>query len=171
LNILMTGSSGLIGTALKARLAGSGHCVSRLVRGSNRPGEREFLWNPAGGLLDLAQLEALDAVIHLAGENISEGRWTSAKKQRIRSSRVGATRLLASSLSALKNPPRALICASAIGYYGDRGGDVLTEESGPGGGFLAEVCREWEEAAAPAANRGVRIVHLRIGASARAGST
>jgi hypothetical protein len=135
--------------------------VARLVRALPTAGG-DIPWDPAAGRLDPARLEGLDAVVHLAGENIA-GRWTAAKKARIRSSRVEGTRLLAEALAGLKRPPKTLLCASAIGYYGDRGAELLREESPAGTGFLAEVCREWEAAARPAAEKGLRVVHLRIG--------
>ena len=120
-------------------------------------------WDPAAGQIDAAALEGVDAAVHLAGENIASGRWTSSKKRRILESRVQGTRTLCDGLARLTCPPKALICASAIGYYGSRGDEVLTEESGPGTGFLADVCRAWEAAAEPAEKRGIRVVRLRIG--------
>jgi uncharacterized protein (TIGR01777 family) len=113
--------------------------------------------------VDAAVLEGFDAVIHLAGENVGAGRWTAARKAAIRDSRVNGTRLLCETLAGLARPPKTLLCASAIGIYGDRGEDPLTEESSPGTGFLAEVCREWEAASVPAARKGIRVVVLRIG--------
>jgi hypothetical protein len=113
--------------------------------------------------MDTARLEGLDAVVHLAGENIATGRWTAEKKAKIRDSRVRSTRLLCDTLAGLKQPPKVLACASATGYYGDRGDELLTEESASGTGFLAGVCREWEAAATPAAQKGIRVVHLRFG--------
>jgi len=113
--------------------------------------------------LDAARLEGLDAVVHLTGENIATGRWTAEKKAKIRDSRVGGTRVLCDSLAGLKQPPKVMVCASATGYYGDRGDELLTEESTSGTGFLAGVCREWEAAAKPAVQKGIRVVHLRFG--------
>jgi hypothetical protein len=115
------------------------------------------------GEVDAAGLEGLDAVVHLAGENVGSGRWTAARKAAIRDSRVDGTRLLCDTLAGLARPPKTLVCASAIGIYGDRGEEPLTEDSPVGAGFLAEVCREWEAAAANAAEKGIRVVHLRIG--------
>ncbi|MBM3789643.1 MAG: TIGR01777 family protein [Acidobacteria bacterium] len=159
----VTGSTGLVGSALVASLRLSGGEVRRLVR-SESPGEPGSIrWNPRTGETDMAALEGLDAVVHLAGENIAGGRWTPARKRRIKDSRVLGTRHLVQALGRLANPPACLVSASAIGYYGGRGGEKLTEESGPGSGFLAEVCREWEAAAQPAADRGIRLVILRIG--------
>lgn len=162
MKVLITGSSGLVGSALVPFLTTGGHSVTRLVRSPPRPGAAEVRWDPAAGSVDTPGLEGLDAVVHLAGENIA-GRWTPAKKGKIRDSRVKGTRLLAESLARLAQPPKALVCASAIGYYGDRGEEILRDESVPGSGFLAAVCREWEAAAQPAAEKGVRVVHLRIG--------
>jgi uncharacterized protein (TIGR01777 family) len=127
------------------------------------PGERAVSWDPAAGAIDSTGLVGVDAVVHLAGESIAGGRWTEARKRRIRDSRVSSTRLLARALAQLASPPRVLVAASATGYYGDRGAEVLREESAPGAGFLAGVCREWEAAAEPAARHGIRVVHLRIG--------
>lgn len=120
-------------------------------------------WNPSTGFLPLESLEGADAAVHLAGENIAAGRWTAKKKQRILESRRRGTRLVADSLSRLAQPPRVLISASAIGYYGDRGETILKEDSGPGHGFLADVCREWEESARPVLGKGIRLVTLRTG--------
>jgi uncharacterized protein (TIGR01777 family) len=161
--ILVTGSSGLIGSALIPYLSGRDHVVVRLVRSETRQGGDAIRWDPIAGTLDRAAIEGLDAVVHLAGEDISSGTWTAAKKARIRQSRVEGTRLLARALASLDRPPHVFACASAIGYYGDRGDEILTEESEPGTGFLASVCRDWEGVATPAAEAGIRVVHLRIG--------
>lgn len=161
MKVAVTGATGLVGSALVPVLATAGHEVVRLVRAMPTAGG-DIHWDPAAGRLDAASLEGLDAVVHLAGERIT-GRWTAAKKARIRSSRVQGTRLLAETLARLTRPPKALVCASAVGYYGERGTEVVREESPPGAGFLAEVCREWEAAARPAAEKGIRVVHLRIG--------
>jgi uncharacterized protein (TIGR01777 family) len=163
MNILVTGSTGLIGSALVPFLTTGGHRVVRLVRSKPKPGAAEVHWEPEAGNIDTAGLAGLDAVVHLAGENIAAGRWTSAQKARIRNSRVNGTRLLCESLARLAQPPKVLLCASAIGYYGDRGQEILQEDSPPGSGFLAEVCCEWEAATAPAAQRGIRVAHLRNG--------
>jgi len=162
MKILVSGSTGLVGSALVSFLASGGHEVVRLVRGRLKPGVVEVPWDPQAGTIEAAKLEGLDAVVHLAGENIA-GRWTAAKKARIRSSRVEGTRLLAEALAGLKRPPKTLVCASAIGYYGDRGDEVLREDSPSGAGFLAAVCRDWEAAAHAAAEKGIRVVQLRIG--------
>ncbi|HYS77725.1 MAG TPA: TIGR01777 family oxidoreductase [Candidatus Dormibacteraeota bacterium] len=162
MKIAVTGSSGLVGSALVPHLAEGGHQVVRLVRSRTvRPAE--IAWDPEGGTIDSASLEGLGAVVHLAGESIADGRWTEAKKNRIRHSRVGSTRLLAATIAGLSRPPQVLVCASAVGYYGDRGDEPLREDSPPGGDFLAGVCRAWEGAAEAAARKGVRVVHQRFG--------
>jgi len=163
MKVLVTGSTGLVGSALVSCLAGGGHNVTRMVRAKKIRGKDEVGWDPAAGVIDSAGLEGLDAVVHLAGESISSGRWTTEKKAKIRDSRVSGTRLLAETLSRLAKPPKVFVSASAIGYYGDRGAETLVEDSGPGTGFLAEVCRAWEAAAEPAARSGIRVVHPRIG--------
>lgn len=161
MNILVTGATGLVGSYLVPRLEAEGHRVRKLVR-KEPAAENEFFWNPEE-TIDMASLRDLDAVIHLAGESISEGRWTPEKKARIRESRVRGTSLLAESLAELTDPPKVLICASAMGYYGDRGAEILTEGASPGTGFLPEVCQQWEAAAEPAKQKGIRVVHLRFG--------
>jgi len=163
MKVLVSGASGLIGSALVPLLATGGHVVIRLVRLPPKPGAVEIHWDPASGIRDPAQLEGLDAVVHLAGENIAAGRWTEERKVKIRESRVQGTRTLCEALARLSQPPKVLLSASAIGYYGDRGDEVLHEESPPGRGFLPEVCKAWEEAAAPAAQKGIRVVFPRIG--------
>jgi hypothetical protein len=161
MNVLVSGASGLLGSALVARLTTNGHRVVPLRRASadNASGPT---WNPAAGQIHLEAAGPLDAVVHLAGENIAQ-RWTPAAKARIRASRVDATRLLCEALVKLPQPPRVLVCASATGFYGDRGDEVLDERSGPGTGFLPEVCQAWEAAADLARMRGIRVVHLRLG--------
>ena len=163
LNILVSGSSGLIGRALIAYLTEGGHSVKKLVRARSVSGETSLFWDPPGGFIDQGPLEHLDAVIHLAGEPVASGRWSESKKRRIRGSRTEGTRLLSETLAHLKTPPGVMIAASAVGYYGDRGDQLLNEDSPPGSGFLAEVCRDWETAAAPAGNTGIRVVNLRFG--------
>ncbi len=162
MRVAVTGATGLVGTALIGMLKEEGWEVSRVVRGSKLQAS-DILWNPEAGMIDLAGLENHDAVVHLAGESIASGRWTPARKQRIRESRVKGTQLLAQTVANLRNPPRVLVGASAIGYYGDRGSEILREDSSPGAGFLPEVCRAWESAAAAAAAAGIRVVHPRIG--------
>jgi uncharacterized protein (TIGR01777 family) len=171
--ILISGASGLVGKSLAAFLSSGGHLVARLVRGvADSKREDQIPWDPASGTLDPAVLEGVDVVIHLAGANISEGRWNPRRKRLILESRVRSTQALGRALSRMQVPPRVLISASAIGYYGDRG-DAWTDESAvSGNGFLSEVCRAWEAATELAHDRGIRVVHLRIGVvlSARGGA-
>src|SRR2546421_6261942 len=162
MKILLTGASGLIGSKLGHSLATEGHEVVKLRRTAGIEEPNQASWNPAAGKISLAAAEPLDAVIHLAGETIAQ-RWTPAGKARIRDSRVNGTRLLSKAGPQLVQPPKILISASAIGYYGNRGDEWLGEESAPGSGFLAELCREWESATEPAAGHGVRMVNLRFG--------
>ncbi len=161
MRILISGSRGFVGSSLMPVLDADGHRLARLVRAESTAANA-IAWNPETGHVDREALEGLDAVVHLAGEPIAT-RWTSAKKARIRASRVDGTRMLSDVLASLRTPPRAMVCASAIGYYGSRGDEVLTEDSPPGDGFLAELCQQWERAAEPAIQRGIRVVHLRIG--------
>jgi uncharacterized protein len=167
--ILVSGSSGLIGSALTSALAGGSHTVVRLVRDAAPRGGASVSWNPERQTIDRAGLEGFDAVVHLAGEPLL-GRWTTAKKRRIHDSRVLGTRILADALASLVRRPKVLVCASAAGFYGDRGAEILTEESTAGRGFLADVCRAWESAADPARQAGIRVVSVRTGlVLARAG--
>lgn len=163
MKILVSGASGLIGSALVSYLTASGNEVSRLVRSSADAGRDRIAWDPAAGVLDPESLEGFDAVLHLAGENIAAGRWTAERKRRILESRSRGTRLLANTLSRLDEPPNVLVSASAIGYYGDRGPEVLNEDSKSGRGFLPQVCVAWEEATQPATEKGIRVVNPRIG--------
>jgi uncharacterized protein (TIGR01777 family) len=162
MQVLVTGASGLIGSALMPGLTAGGHAITRLVRPPSRPGPGALPWDPAARSIPTPALEGFDVVVHLAGETIAR-RWNAETKARIRNSRVQGTRLLCEALAQLVKPPRVLLCASAIGYYGDRGETILREESAPGTGFLAEVCQAWEAAAAPAVQRGIRVVYLRFG--------
>lgn len=162
-NLLLSGSSGLIGTAAVSRLRAEGFSLGRLVRSRHFSPEPEILWNPIARILDSKGLEGFDAVIHLAGDPIAAGRWTPEKKASIRDSRVKGTRFLCESLARIDHPPRTFVCASAVGIYGNRGGVILTEESPPGTGFLAEVGQEWERACEPALLKGIRVVNLRFG--------
>ena len=161
MHIGMTGSTGFIGSALSAQLTRSGHRVTGITR--SQPGPGQIRWDPQAGELDPDALRGMDAVIHLAGESIGSGRWTEERKRRIRESRTKGTRLVAETLAALTDGPRTLVCASGVHYYGDRGDEVLTVDSGPGEGFLAGVVRDWEAAADPARAAGVRVVHVRTG--------
>lgn len=159
MRIVLSGASGLIGQALKTRLAADGHETVVLVR--RTPGPREARWDPAAGSIDGDALDGADAVVHLAGAGIGDKRWTPARKDVILQSRVQSTSLLCGALADLERPPSVLVSASAIGYYGDRGDEELTETSGPGSGFQADVCRAWEEATAAAEKARIRVVHLR----------
>lgn len=161
MRVLVTGASGLVGRALSAFLSTQGHDVVPLVRGDAN-GDAPS-WDPAAGTIDLSQAGPLDGVVHLAGENVASGRWSEARKARILASRVEGTTLLARALSRLDSPPRVLISASGTGFYGDRGDEVLTEESAHGTGFLADLAQAWEAAAEPAAEAGMRVVSLRLG--------
>ncbi len=159
--IAISGASGLVGRRLRAALEGDGHTVLRLVR--REPARRgEVLWDPASGRLDPAALEGIDAFVHLSGESIASGRWSPARKREIVESRTVTTRLVAAALARLGSKP-VLVSASAIGYYGDRGGEWLDETSPPGRGFLPEVCVEWERACDAARAAGLRVVNPRIG--------
>jgi uncharacterized protein (TIGR01777 family) len=165
MRIAVTGSSGMVGRALTEALVWEEHDVVRLVRRVSSADD-EVQWDPAGGKLEQMQrgrLEGLDAVVHLAGENIATGRWTAAKMERIRSSRVNGTRVLCEALAGLENKPATLVCASAIGFYGDRMHEKLTEDASRGNGYLADVCADWESACEPAREAGIRVVNLRIG--------
>jgi len=164
MKILVTGSTGLIGSALVPALTSAGCDVLRLVRRpvSAMPADT-IQWDPAGKHMDGNRIEGVQAVVHLAGENIAARRWSARQKAKIRNSRVEGTRFLCESLVRCKCPPQVLVCASAIGYYGDRADEVLDETSLPGTGFLADVCQAWEAAAEPARDAGIRVVHLRCG--------
>jgi uncharacterized protein (TIGR01777 family) len=161
MRLAVTGSSGLVGAAVLSFLTAGGHRVTRLVR--KPPSGDDVGWDPADGVKDLSRLEGVEAVIHLAGENIAAGRWTPRRKEEIRRSRAEGTRGLCQSLARLSRRPGALVSASAIGFYGDRGDEILTEDSAPGKDFLARVCQEWEAATEPASRAGIRVVHLRFG--------
>ena len=163
LTVAMTGASGFVGTELSALLKSTGHSVLPMTRRPSGSSQNAIVWDPVNGVANPQQLESVDAIVHLAGENIAAGRWTAALKERIRKSRVEGTRALVQSLAGLQNRPKTLVCASAIGFYGDRGDEVLTELSAPGSGFLADVCSAWESEAMAAANMDMRVVGLRIG--------
>lgn len=155
MKIAVTGSTGLVGSALLPFLKDAGHEVFPLRRPTH--------WDPEKGTIDPVAFNGVEAVVHLAGENIATGRWTASKKARIRDSRVRGTKLISDSLAKLDNPPNVLLSMSAVGYYGNRGDEVLREESGPGQGFLADVCRQWEAATDSATRKGIRVVHPRTG--------
>ena len=162
MKVAITGASGLIGGALVPFLTSGGHEVVRLVRRAPRSKD-ETRWDPDAGEIDAAALEGTDAVVHLAGENIAGGRWTEARKARLRSSRVGPTALLARTLAGLTKKPKVLVSASAIGYYGNRGDEWVTEKDAPADDFLGRLSVEWEAAAEPAREAGIRVVHPRFG--------
>jgi hypothetical protein len=165
--IAITGASGLVGSALSAHLREKGEEVLHLVRrqpGSGLPtGLIESTWNPHRGFEEPSDLEGLHAVVHLAGENVAGGRWTASRRRRIRDSRVEGTRTLVDSLARLSSPPKVLLCASASGYYGDRGAAPLDEQAPAGRGFLAEVCVAWEQAARRAREVSTRVTSFRLG--------
>lgn len=163
MKVLISGSTGLIGSALIPVLNDAGHDVVRLVRSAPKSDGSEVRWDPESERIDSDGLEGMDAVVHLAGENIGSARWSREKKARIFDSRVKGTRLLCESLANLARPPQVLVCASAIGYYGNRAAETVNEESTSGFGFLAEVCVEWEIATEPIAETDVRLVNLRMG--------
>lgn len=161
MHVAVTGSSGLIGSALVKRLSVDGHQVTRLVRSTPRPGEAR--WNPQDGTIETGALEGAHAVVHLAGAGIGDHRWTDEYKRTLVDSRIRGTELLASTLASLERKPAVLLSASAIGIYGPRGDEDLDETSAVGSGFLADLCIKWEAATAAAADAGVRVAHLRTG--------
>jgi uncharacterized protein (TIGR01777 family) len=163
LHVAVTGASGLVGSALIPFLTTAGHRVTRVVRSERPPGVGMARWDPARGSIDAEAFEGLDAVVHLSGESVVAERWSESVKARILESRTRGTSLLCRTLARLRQPPQTLISASAIGYYGDRGAEILREDSAPGEGFLADVCRRWETATQPAEVAGIRVVLLRIG--------
>lgn len=164
MNVLVSGSSGLLGGALISELHSRGHRAVRLVRSEGYSGDA-VSWDPSAGIIDAEALQRFrcEAVVHLAGESIFGLRWTSSKKQRILESRIEGTRLLSKTLAGLPEPPRVMVSASASGYYGSRGSEVLTEDSSPGDLFLSRVCREWEAASQPASEAGIRVANTRFG--------
>ncbi len=162
MKVAISGSHGLIGAALAASLQADGHHVLRLTRGGIT-NEDEIGWDPDAGRIDAPALEGVDAVVHLAGEGIGERKWSAEQKRRIRDSRLRGTAALAAAVASREEKPRVFVSASAIGYYGDRGDEELTEKSAPGDDFLARLCEEWEAETEPAAAAGVRTVHARTG--------
>src|SRR3712207_1293117 len=161
MKVLISGATGSVGTALVPALEVNGHRVTTLTR---RPGSQDDIyWNPSAGEIDAARLGGHDAVVHLAGETLTEVPWTPKKKARIMNSRAEGTRLLSESIAGLSEPPGVMVSVSGINYYGDRGDALLREDSGLGSGFLSRVCREWEQAADPARRAGIRVVHPRFG--------
>lgn len=166
MRLLITGATGLVGSRLCQQLAQAGHTVSILSRSldkGRRLGFPTFVWQPEPELPPAAALEGVETIVHLAGEHIAASRWTAEQKRRIRASRVVSTQNLVAALRASTVKPRSFICASAIGFYGDRGDEELTETAPAGTGFLSDVCQEWEQAAASAEDFGVRVVQARIG--------
>jgi uncharacterized protein (TIGR01777 family) len=161
MDVAVTGSTGLIGTALVAALSSLGHRVVRIVRGV--PAGDAVAWDPKAGTIDAGGLDGVDAVVHLAGAGIGDRRWNDAYKRELVDSRVLGTGLIARTVAGLKRPPGVLVSASAVGWYGDRGDEVMDESSGPGTGFLADLCRQWETAADPARAAGIRVAHTRSG--------
>ena len=159
--IVIAGASGLVGSAQVPKLKAEGAEATRLVRSAPASGEIE--WHPDRGSIDAPALEGFDAVINLAGDGIANGRWTEEKKRRILDSRVDGTRLLSETMANLSRKPATFVNASAIGFYGSRGDELVDEESGPGEGFLSGVCRQWESATAAAEQAGIRVVKLRFG--------
>jgi uncharacterized protein (TIGR01777 family) len=162
LKILMSGASGLVGKALVRSLEADGHSVARLVRPGGARLADDIAWDPASAQVDLRAMEGFDAAVHLSGANIAQGRWTEARKAELRSSRVDTTRVLVDALAKLQRKPRVLACASAIGYYGDRGDEILTEASSYGNDFIGLLVRDWEAEAVRAETSGIRVVRLRF---------
>ena len=160
---LVSGTGGLVGSALLKGLAANDHQTHRLVRNTNPASQSDVVWDPSRGVMSTDALEGVEAVIHLAGENIAGGRWNAARKASIRDSRVVGTRSLVDSCLRCRSLPQVFLCASAIGFYGDTGDTVVDESAPAGSGFLAEVCTAWEDATRPLADRGVRVVNLRFG--------
>ncbi|MGO9875574.1 MAG: TIGR01777 family oxidoreductase [Acidimicrobiia bacterium] len=162
MDVAISGASGFIGSALTASLRADGHRVLRLTRGGVTSGDA-IGWNPDAGRIDAPALEGVDAVVHLAGAGIGEHRWTTEQKRRIRESRVRGTAVLAGAVASRERKPQVFVSGSAIGYYGNRGDEVLTEQSGPGDDFLSQVCVAWEAETQPASDAGVRTVLVRTG--------
>lgn len=163
MKVLISGASGLIGKALQKALNESGNEVFTLVRNRKEVSPNAIFWDPKNNLVDNALLEDFDAIVNLSGEGIAAGRWTVDRKKAILDSRIDSTKTLVDALIHLNHPPKVLINASAVGYYGDRGEEICTEETGSGSGFLADVCRQWEAVAMPAVQHGIRTVFLRFG--------
>ena len=162
MKILVSGSSGLVGSALVTQLTGAGHFVIRLVRGVPTKDRGDVFWDPVSAKIERAKLEKLDAVVHLGGESI-QGLWTAAKKERIHSTRVASTEFLCEALAGLTAKPKVFVCASGCGFYGSRGDEWLQETSPAGHGFLATLCQEWEGATNTAQTAGIRVVRARLG--------
>jgi hypothetical protein len=163
MKVVISGASGLVGKALTDNLRADGHTVAHLVRSTGAVAPGDIRWTPTSASIDVRALEGADAVVHLSGASVAGGRWNLARKQLIRSSRVDTTRLLVDSIAQLRHKPRVFVCASAIGFYGDRGDEILTEASVHGTDFLSFVVRDWEGEAARAEHSGIRSVMLRFG--------
>ena len=163
MKILISGSSGLVGTGLAGVLRENGHSVGRLVRPGGKLGAGDVPWDPMSAISDTTPMEGTDAFVHLSGASIGDGRWAAARKAVLRSSRVDSTRVLVDALARLRQKPRVFVCASATGYYGDRGEEILTESSDCGTDFLALLARDWEAEAMRAEHAGMRTVRLRYG--------
>jgi NAD dependent epimerase/dehydratase family enzyme len=161
MRVLISGATGSIGSALIPALEADGHQVTRLTRSPRS--QDDIRWNPSAGEIDASRLEGIDAVVHLAGETLTEVPWTSEKKARIMNSRATATRLLSESIARLSEPPGVMVSVSGVNYYGNRGDALLREDNGPGSDFLSRVCQEWERGANPAREAGIRVVHPRFG--------
>lgn len=161
MHVAVTGATGLVGRELTPLLTTGGHEVTRLVR--REAGEGEVRWDPQADTFSADALDGVEAVVHLAGKNIASNRWNAKVKAEIRDSRVGPTRALCEGLARMQNPPKTLVCASAIGFYGNRGDETLDESSAAGEGYLPEVCQQWEAATQPASEAGIRVVNLRFG--------
>ena len=162
MKVVVTGATGLVGSQLVPVLSGQGHDVYRLTHSKPREAH-DISWDPAHKQLPKSRLEGAEAIVHLAGENIAGRRWNAKFKEAIRKSRIDSTQLLCETISQLESPPKVLVCASAIGFYGDRGNELLNETSPAGKGFLADTCRDWEAICEPARAKGIRVVNLRIG--------
>lgn len=163
MRILISGASGLVGSALASSLASDGHEVLRLVRTKTQESEGEVFWDISAGILDSSQFSRIDVVVHLSGENIAAGRWSKKQKDRILRSRVDSTRLIAETLATCAQRPKVLVVASAVGFYGNTGDATVDENASLGTGFLASVCEAWEDAAEAARHVGIRVVHARFG--------
>ena len=163
MKILISGASGLVGKSLASALQADGHSVSRLVRPGNARAAGDVAWDPHAATVDVAAMEGFDAVVHLSGANIAERRWTPARKAELRSSRIDTTRVLVDALATLEKKPGVFVCASAIGFYGDRGEEILTESSTNGTDFISLLVRDWEAEAVRAEMSAIRVVRLRFG--------
>lgn len=163
MKVLISGASGFVGTALTAALRAEGHTIARLVRPGGLASEGDVAWDPAAAIIDTAAMEGVEAIVNLSGANIAAFRWTRWQKRMLRTSRIGATRILVDFMSRLRTKPRVFVSASATGYYGDRGDKVLTESNGPGTGFLSSLATDWEAEANRAELNGIRTAILRFG--------